>query len=112
MLVNNTFSDGITAKIVDANTVSVEGVQTPPRGYNNGMRPEDDIPHRHWKGTIRLKEQVDPSLPPVPHDCNGLGGISLTLAPQGLKNASVPLQRSQARIGDWLVPRTPASDNK
>ena len=47
MLVNDTFSDSITATIVHANTVSLVGVHTPAGAYNNGMRPEDDIPHRH-----------------------------------------------------------------
>ena len=47
-LINNTFSDDITASILDANTVCIKGVHTPPGGNNNGLRREDDIPRGPW----------------------------------------------------------------
>ena len=102
-LINDTFSDNITASIGDANTVCIEGVHTPLAGNNSGLRREDDIPRGAWKRTLRVKEQMDASVPPVPQDCNGLGGIFVSLAGQGLKNDLVPLARSQMRIANWLV---------
>ena len=85
-LINTTISDDIAASVVDANTVCIEGVHTPPRGNNSGLQREDDVLRDPWKHTLRLKEQMNASVPPVPHDCNGLGGISVSLAPQGVKN--------------------------
>ena len=102
-LINDTFSDDIIASILDANTVCMEGVHTPPGGNNSGLRCEDGIPRGPWKRILCLKEQVDTSAAPLPEDCNGLGGISMSLAPQGLKNAPVPLAKSQTRIANWLV---------
>ena len=102
-LINNTFSVHITASILDANTVFREGVHTPPGGNNSGLRREDDIPRGPWKHMLCLKEQVDTSIAPLPEDCNGLGGISMSFAPQGLNNAPVPLAKSQTRIANWLV---------
>ena len=89
-LINDTLSDDINASILDANMVHIERVHTPPGGNNSGLRREDDIPRGPWKRILRLKEQVNTSVALLPEDCNRLGGISLSFAPQGLKNAPVP----------------------
>ena len=103
LVINDTFGDHITASILDANTVCVEGVHTPPGGNNSHLRHDDDIPRGPWKCILRLKEQVDTSVAPLLEDCNGCAGISMSLAPQGLKNAPVPLAKSQTRIANRLV---------
>ena len=95
-LINDTLSDDFNASILDANTVCIEQVHTPPGGKNSGLRREDDIPRGPWKRILRLKEQVNTSVAPPPEDCNGLGGISMSFAPHGLKNAPVPLAKSDA----------------
>ena len=58
-LINDTFSDGITAFLVDANTVCKEGVHTSLGGNNSGLQREGDIPRGPWKHTLCLKEQMD-----------------------------------------------------
>ena len=102
-LINDTFSDDITASILDANTVYIEGVHTPPGGNSGGLRREYDIPGGPWKRILCLMQQLDTSVAPLPEDCNGLGGICMFHAPEGLKNAPVPLAKSQTRIATWLV---------
>ena len=48
---------------------------------------------------------MDASIRTVLHDSNGLFGISVSLAPQGVKSDRVPLARSHMRVANWLVRR-------
>ena len=59
-----------SATIMNAHTIQIEGVHTPPRGCSCAVRRYDDIPRGTWKRALQIAEQIDPSIRPEPHDCN------------------------------------------